>query len=85
MAEEIVKKRRARIKVTPVEVPAAEPIVEETTTIATPSIPNTEETKENVESTEKLETILSKTEKRVIPEKTYGADGKGDPRGRVRV
>ena len=73
MAEEIVKKRRARIKVTPVEVPAAEPIVEETNTIATPSIPVTEETtsKENVESTEKLETILSKTEKRIVPEKTY--------------
>ena len=63
MAEEIVKKRRARIKVTPVEVPAAEPIVEETNTIATPSIPVTEETtsKEYVESTEKLQTILSKT------------------------
>ena len=29
------------------------------------------ETKENVESTEKLETILSKTEKRIVPEKTY--------------
>ena len=28
MAEEIVKKRRARIKVTPVEAPAAEPIAE---------------------------------------------------------
>ena len=54
MAEEIVKKRRARIKVTPVEVPVAEPIVEETNTIATPSIPVTEEStsKENVESTE---------------------------------
>ena len=72
MAEEIVKKRRARIKVTPTEAATPEPIVEvvpiaiDTTT----SNSSQEEKPMNVESTEKVETILSKTEKRV-PERTY--------------
>ena len=76
MAEEIVKKRRARIKVTPVEAPAAEPIAEPIPEAieATSSNSSQEEEKpiqEIVESTEKVETILSKTEKRVITERPF--------------
>lgn len=78
MAEEIVKKRRARIKVTPVEAPAAEPVVEVApdTIMAASSNPITEEKPiqevvEAVESTEKVETILSKTEKKVVTERPF--------------